>query len=204
MPHYYDSDPNTESNRKNIAYRMNGINFDFVSDTNVFSRSEIDFGSNLMIEEMVKDIKAAEKKPQTFLDLGCGYGVVGIVMNSVFMGMTVTGVDVNARAVGLANENAKSNGVRASFIQSDGLAQIPEDQLYDAIATNPPVRAGKKTVFRFYEESFAHLNKGGAIYVVLQRKQGAPSTEAKLKELFGNCEVLGIDGGYRVMKSVKE
>ena len=111
---------------------------------------------------------------------------------------------MNSRAVGLAQENAERNGVPVDFKQSDVLSEIPEDQLFDMVATNPPVRAGKKTVFQFYEEAFAHLKQGGYLYVVLQRKQGAPSTAAKLEELFGNCETLTIDGGYRVMRSQKQ
>ena len=120
------------------------------------------------------------------------------------MKMDVTGVDVNSRAVGLAVENAGFNGVKADFMVSDVLDKIPEDKKFDYIATNPPVRAGKKTVFAFYEQAYAHLENGGSFYCVLQRKQGAPSTASKLTELFGNCETLEIDGGYRVMKSVKD
>lgn len=202
MAHYYDENPTTKSDRRIIPYRMNGINFEFVTDTDVFSRNGVDFGSNLMIEEMIRDIKEAGKVPATFMDLGCGVGVVGVVMKSVFMKMEVTGADVNSRAVSLSNENAKLNGVKCDFVVSDGFAKI--DKMFDVVATNPPVRAGKQTIFRFYEEAYAHMNVGGAIYVVLQRKQGAPSTEKKLLEIFGNCETLGIDAGYRVMKSVKE
>ena len=92
-----------------------------------------------------------------------------------------------------SDENAKS----------DILDKISDSVQFDVVATNPPVRAGKATVFRFYDEAFARMKDGAAIYVVLQRKQGAPSTERKLNELFGNCETLAIKGGYRVMKAVK-
>jgi len=201
MAHYYDENPTTKSDRKIIPYRMNGINFEFVTDTDVFSRNGVDFGSNLMIEEMIKDIKESGKFPASFMDLGCGVGVVGVVMKSVFMKMEVTGADVNSRAVSLSNENARLNGVKCDFVISDGFGKI--EKKFDVVATNPPVRAGKQTIFRFYEEAYEHLNEGGAIYVVLQRKQGAPSTEKKLIEIFGNCVTIGIDAGYRVMKSVK-
>ena len=83
------------------------------------------------------------------------------------------------------------------------LAAVPEDKLFDTVVTNPPVRAGKKTVFAFYEQAYEHMKEGGAIYVVLQRKQGADSTKKKLTELYGNCETAEIKGGYHVMKSVK-
>ena len=157
--------------------------------------------SAVLVDELTKDLPL--KPGMRVLDLGCGMGVVGIVIKNCFMGFSVSGVDVNSRAVGLAQENAERNGVPVDFKQSDVLSAIPEDQLFDMVATNPPVRAGKATVFRFYEEAYSRMKGGAAIYVVLQRKQGAPSTEKKLTELFGNCETLGIEGGYRVMKAVK-
>ena len=206
MAHYYDSTPETPSNRRFIEYRQNGMNFRFVTDTNVFSKNEIDKGTDLMIEAAIEDIKArGAHKGERLLDLGCGYGVVSAVMKSTFMSFDVTAVDVNQRAVGLTKENAELNRVNLKkAVASDVLAELTEDDIFDIVMTNPPVRAGKQTVFAFYEQAFAHMADGASIYVVLQRKQGAPSTEKKLIGLFGNCETLAISGGYRVMKSFKE
>ena len=204
MGFYYDSDPTTESNRRIITYRQYGINFEFVTDTDVFSKSQVDFGTDLMISSAIRDLKERDAKVWSILDLGCGYGVVGIVMKKVFKGAEVTCVDKNKRAVGLAKENGKNNGVPLkACLESDCLSAIAEDEKFDLILTNPPVRAGKDTVFAFYEQSYEHLNEGGSIYVVLQRKQGAPSTEKKLQELFGNCDTCDIKAGYRVMRSIK-
>ncbi|MCR4702605.1 MAG: methyltransferase [Saccharofermentans sp.] len=203
MTQYFDQNPTTPSDRKMISYRMNGINFEFYTDTSVFSRNDVDFGTNLLIDTIVKDVKSRGPRMERFADLGCGVGIVGIVIKSCFMAFDVTGVDINSRAVALARENAMLNGVNCKFMSSDILFAV-RDERFDIIATNPPVRAGKKTVFAFYEQSYELLNPGGYLYVVLQRKQGAPSTMDKLKELFGNCETLSIDGGYRVMRSRKE
>ena len=203
MTQYFDPNPVTPSDRKMISYRMNGINFEFYTDTSVFSRIEVDFGTNLLIDTIVKDVKARGPRMEKFADLGCGVGIVGIVIKSCFMAFDVTGVDINSRAVALARENAMLNGVNCKFMSSDVLFAV-RDERFDIIATNPPVRAGKKTVFSFYEQAFESLNPGGYLYVVLQRKQGAPSTMDKLKDLFGNCETLSIDGGYRVMRSRRE
>ena len=204
MAHYFDASPDTAQDRRMIDYRIDGTNFTFITDSSVFSRKEVDFGSNLLIEEVIRDVRESGRSGGTFLDLGCGAGVVGIVFKYKFMKFDCYGVDVNERAVSLANENAKKNGVDVKFVKSDVLEGIKNSVQFDVVATNPPVRAGKTTVFRFYEEAYDHMNKGAALYVVLQRKQGAPSTEKKLKELFGNCETLGIDAGYRVMKAVRE
>ncbi len=187
-----------------IDYEVLGTTLHFVTDSDVFSRKNVDFGTNLLIEEMIEDVKKSKPSGGSFLDLGCGAGIVGITFKYKFMKFDCMGVDVNGRAVSLANENAKLNGVKVNFVQSDVLDKIEDSVQFDIVATNPPVRAGKAVVFRFYEEAKQHMKTGGAIYVVLQRKQGAPSTEKKLTELFGNCETLGIDGGYRVMKAVRE
>ena len=204
MGHYFDEAPSTPSDRKTIDYRIDGTNFRFDTDSSVFSRREVDFGSNLLMEEIIKDVRANGKPEGNFLDLGCGAGIVGIVFKYKFMRYECFGVDINSRAVALANSNAKLNRVKVNFVQSDILNGLDDSVKFDVVATNPPVRAGKSVVFGFYEAAYARMNKGGLIYVVLQRKQGAPSTEKKLVELFGNCETLGIEGGYRVMKAVKE
>ena len=206
MAHYYDSMPDTPSDRRNIEFRANGINFSFVTDSNVFSRNDVDKGTELLIESVIEDIKErGAKKGERLLDLGCGYGVVGVVMKSVFMSFEVTSVDVNSRAVSLAKENASNNNVKLiRVMQSDVLSALSSEDIFDIVMTNPPVRAGKQTVFAFYEQAYEHMAPGAAIYSVLQRKQGAPSSEKKLTELFGNCETVAISGGYRVMKAVKE
>ena len=204
MAFYYDSEPTTESNKRVITYSQHGVNFEFTTDTDVFSKTQVDFGTDLMLGAVIRDVKDRNAKVGSILDLGCGYGVVGIVMKSVFKGAAVTCVDKNSRAVGLAKENAKLNGTPIKdCLVSDCLSALPEEEMFDLVITNPPVRAGKDVVFAFYEQSYEHMNEGAAIYVVLQRKQGAPSTEKKLNELFGNVETVDIKAGYRVMRSIK-
>ncbi|MBR6483665.1 MAG: class I SAM-dependent methyltransferase [Clostridiales bacterium] len=206
MAHYFDNDPSVRSDRRNIGYRQYGRDFRFVTDSDVFSRSEVDKGTDVLLSSAIKDIKdRGARKGEKLLDLGCGYGVVGTVMASVFVNFEITQVDVNRRAVALSKENASLNGVKIEkCVESDVLSALGEGEMFDVVITNPPVRAGKKTVFAFYDQAFEHMNPGSSIYVVLQRKQGAPSSFKKLEELFGNCETLEISGGYHVMKSVKE
>lgn len=206
MSHYYDENPTAKSDKKVITYRSNGTNFEFITDTNVFSRNEIDYGSDFLLNCMIEDLKQDGRltSGKSFLDLGCGYGPVGIVMKSVFKGLVVTQTDVNERAVKLAKENASNNRIPIHSLKHGSVMEhFDDDEMFDIVATNPPVRAGKAIVFAFYEQAYKHMNEGAMIYVVLQRKQGAPSTEKKLNELFGNCETLGVSSGYRVMKSVK-
>lgn len=201
MAHYFSPTPETPSERQMIEARIHGIDFRFVSDTQVFSRRHVDFGTRLMIDTVISDLSARELRRGRLLDLGCGYGVVGIVMKRVFPAMDVILADVNERAVELSKENAKSN--QCTFLnisESDGFESIEGD--FQVVLTNPPVRAGKATVFSFYAGASEHLVPGGVLYVVLQKKQGALSSLNRLTELFGNCEVIEKDSGYWVMRSV--
>ena len=202
LAHYYEENPQGESDRRVIQARMHGMDFFFSTDSEVFSKKFLDFGSRTLLETAIDDLSAANRKKGKLLDLGCGYGPIGIIMKRVFPAMEVTMVDINSRALDLAKENAVNNGVKFIEVRkSDGCADV--EGLYDVVLTNPPVRAGKQTVFSFYDGAYEHLAEGGFLYVVLQKKQGAPSSEKYLLEKFGNCEVIAKESGYWIMKSVK-
>ena len=202
MAHYYDENPQVESDRRVIQSRMHGMDFFFTTDSDVFSKKFLDFGSRTLLEAAIADLTECEKKKGKLLDLGCGYGPIGIIMKRVFPSMEVTMVDINNRALELARENAENNSVKCVDVhQSDGCANV--EGLYDVVLTNPPVRAGKQTVFSFYDGAFEHMAEGGRLYVVLQKKQGAPSSEKYLLEKFGNCDVIAKESGYWIMRSVK-
>lgn len=203
MAHYFDPKPTTESKPQEIAFRMNGIDFSFITDHSVFSRTRLDFGSELLLKTVVSELSAQNTNGGiSILDLGCGYGPIGTVLKRVFPGISITMADINERAVLLAKGNAERNLVKFADIRvSDAFSGIPES--FDAILTNPPVRAGKKTVFGFYDGAFQHLKRSGKLYVVIQKKQGAPSSVDKLQELFGNCDVIDREAGYWIFKSVK-
>ncbi len=100
--------------------------------------------------------------------------------------------------------NAKENKVddRIKVLTSSSFENIKDN--YDIIMTNPPIRAGKEVVFSFYEGAYEHLNNGGKLYVVIQKKQGAPSTKAKLESLFGNCETANKKSGYSIFRCIKK
>ncbi len=202
MAHYYDENPQGESDRRVIQSRMHGMDFFFTTDSEVFSKKFLDFGSRTLLEATITDLTECEKKKGRLLDLGCGYGPIGIIMKRVFPSMEVTMVDINNRALELARENAENNSVKCVDVhQSDGCSNV--EGLYDVVLTNPPVRAGKQTVFSFYDGAFEHMAEGGRLYVVLQKKQGAPSSEKYLLEKFGNCDVIARESGYWIMRSVK-
>lgn len=202
MAQYFEENPSTPSEPREIEARFHGIDFFFRTDSSVFSKRQIDFGTKLLLDTVILDLFTRCVKKARLLDLGCGYGVVGIVMKRVFPAYDVTMADINQRALGLAGDNMKAN--HCPYITktaSDAWTNLPD--AYDIVLTNPPVRAGKKKVFEFYDGAYAHLEKGGLLYVVLQKKQGAPSSFSHIGELFGNCEVIAKDAGYWIMRAVK-
>jgi 16S rRNA (guanine1207-N2)-methyltransferase len=203
MAHYFDPKPTTVSKPQEIAFRLNGIDFSFMTDHSVFSKTRLDFGSELLLKTVITELSAQKTgSGASVLDLGCGYGPIGTVLKRVFPAISIIMADVNERAVLLAKENAERNLVKFADIRvSDAFFGIPES--FDAVLTNPPIRAGKKTVFGFYEGAFQHLKPTGKLYVVIQKKQGAPSSVEKLQELFGNCDVIWRDAGYWILRSEK-
>ncbi|ETP69717.1 class I SAM-dependent methyltransferase [Planococcus glaciei] len=196
--HYYSKNPQTKSKPQEWTYTLRGEKFHFQTDTGVFSKSDVDFGSRLLIETFEE---AAQDGP--ILDVGCGYGPIGMAIAKSFPQKEVHMVDVNTRAVELAKKNAEKNGIQnVRIYESDGLASVEADG-FSSILTNPPIRAGKETIFRFYEEAYGKLQDGGSLWVVIQKKQGAPSTQEKLEGLFGNCRTVDKKKGYFIFEARK-
>jgi 16S rRNA (guanine1207-N2)-methyltransferase len=200
MEHYYTSKP--ASSRETIRFQavLRGRQLSFLSDAGVFSKNGIDFGSTLLIESM--NIPVGAK----VLDVGCGYGPIGLSAAVLSNPGLVTMVDVNNRALELARENAAANAItNVRIMQSDALEQVL-DESFDCILTNPPIRAGKEVVHRIFQQAFDCLNSGGQLWVVIQKKQGAPSAFAKLEQLFGEGQVVETakDKGYKIFRALKK
>ncbi|MDN7247495.1 class I SAM-dependent methyltransferase [Planococcus shenhongbingii] len=196
--HYYSKNPQTASKPQEWTYTLRGEKFHFRTDAGVFSKGEVDFGSRLLIETF-EDSQLAGP----ILDVGCGYGPIGMAIAKSFPQKEIHMVDVNTRAIELTKKNAEKNGISNVLVyESDGLASVKTEG-FSAILTNPPIRAGKETIFRFYEEAYGKLEDNGSLWVVIQKKQGAPSTQQKLEELFGNCRTVDKKKGYFIFEARK-
>ncbi|GAA3411967.1 class I SAM-dependent methyltransferase [Paenibacillus hodogayensis] len=192
--HYYSKKPTVANDRHTVQTVLRGKSYRFITDAGVFSKQDIDYGSRLLIETM--RIEEAD----AVLDVGCGYGPIGIAAAGLATRGEVTMVEINERAVALAAENAAANGMtRARAIQSDLFERL-EGRRFTKILTNPPIRAGKQVVHRIFEQAYDHLEEGGQLWIVIQKKQGAPSALSKLESLFGSdwVEEAAKDKGYRI------
>ena len=163
----------------------------------MFSKNTIDFGSRLLITTAMHDLPDGR-----MLDVGCGYGPIGIVLASLKPTQRMDMVDINDRALALAKENVQKNKLaNVDVFFSDMYQHITEE--YAMILTNPPVRAGKHTVHAIIEQAKQHLIVNGSLWVVLQVKQGAKSAQGKMQDVFGNVEVKAKDKGYVILRSHK-
>jgi len=195
--HYFSKQPQVKSERTTWQTNLRGHHFSFTTDYGVFSREKVDDGSRLLIESF-----AEPKITGNILDLGCGYGPVGLAVAKTFPRRQVVMADINERAVSLAQHNVKQNQVtNAKVIVSDRFSTITDT--FAAILLNPPIRAGKTVVYSLFTESYDALKKGGELWVVIQKKQGAPSAAKKLEELFGNIKLMTRKKGYHIYKMKK-
>lgn len=195
--HYYTSRPTAGHDEQQFEAVLRGMTFRFTTDAAVFSRDRVDFGSALLIE-------AIEIAPtDTVLDMGCGYGPIGMTAARLATAGKVYMVDVNERAAELARRNLTTNGVANAEVRvGDGPAPVA-GIAFDKVLTNPPIRAGKQTIYRMIDEAYELIKPGGSIWVVIQTKQGAPSMKKKLAERFGDVEDVERAAGFHVFKAVK-
>ncbi|MFC7394836.1 class I SAM-dependent methyltransferase [Scopulibacillus cellulosilyticus] len=194
--HYYSKNPQTESRPSIITTHLRGMEMTFITDRGVFSKSDIDFGSKLLIETFTPpEVKGP------ILDVGCGYGAIGLAVAKAFPDLAITMVDINERAIHLSRENAEKNNVSAHIFSSNIYENVEES--YAAILTNPPIRAGKKIVHQIFNQGYEYLLPGGELWTVIQKKQGAPSALKALEETYGQVETVVRKKGYYILKATK-
>jgi 16S rRNA (guanine1207-N2)-methyltransferase len=198
MSHYYVNDDSVTSDEHILDLKVKDISMRLYTDRGVFSKGGLDFGTRVLLESMVIPPSA-----KTIIDMGSGDGPISIFLAKSYPDKHVYAFDVNERAFRLTKKNMQENGVsnaeaKVSFLFENVTVNA------DVVVTNPPIRAGKQTVFKLYEQAFENLNVGGILYVVIQKKQGAPSSFAKLEELFGSCEVIEKKAGYWILLAQKK
>ena len=197
MTHYYTDNSELPSKRKEIDYYFDNERFIFTTDNGVFSKEAVDYGTYLLIKNTYK-----RKLGSHILDLGCGYGPVGIIIKRFNEDAAVDLVDVNPRAVELAELNSFNNKTKVNVHLCANIKTLCT--LFDSIILNPPVRAGKVVIYDLYQKAFECLSDGGSLYIVIQKKHGAQSHMNELRTIFKTVEVLDRSGGYWVIQAAKQ
>lgn len=195
LKHYFTNDNELMHNRKEFSFRFLGVNLRMITDSGVFAKDKIDYGTRLLMEVL-------SEQPLTgkFLDFGCGYGVIGILLGKL-KPIEVYAVDVNQRALDLTRENAQNNNVRVNPILSTGSLQLPEKM--NVIALNPPIRAGKKVIYQMFAEAASWLEETGVFYIVMRKQHGVESAISYLKTLFVTVDVMDKSKGFWIVKATK-
>ena len=193
MPdHYYTENPNSAHEERRVAVNALGNALTFITDAGVFSRDGLDRGTELLLE-------ALPPLSGRVLDLGCGWGAVGVALGKRWPELEIVMTDINSRAVELARRNLAENGVKATVLQGDGFAAV--EGCFDAIVTNPPIRTGKAVIYGLFAQARDYLTPDGALYVVIRKQQGAPSALKYLKEIYARAETVDRASGFHVLRA---
>lgn len=192
MNHYFTNE-DVKSELRKIKVNIGEKKFIFNVDNGVFSKKGLDFGSRTMIEVLLLEDLCGKG-----LDVGCGYGPIGIVLSS-FFNLNMDMIDVNKRAVHLCEMNIKENGINGNAFVSNIYENVRKK--YDFIVTNPPIRAGKEIVYKMLFEAKEHLLRGGVLYFVVNKNQGAKSIARDLEKV-GKITILKKYKGFFVIKCI--
>lgn len=200
---YFEDNEALEHELQDVQLNLATANLTLTTDSGVFSRQRVDYGTLVLLKAVLPIIKARASQAISILDVGCGYGPIGLSLAKLFPAATVTMVDVNERALDLARDNAVKNQVadQVTILKSDAYSALAETQKFDFIITNPPIRAGKKVVDDILLTSQKFLTEEGSFFAVLQKKQGAPSAKKNLATVYPNVEVIKRDKGYYILQA---
>lgn len=194
MKHYFTNDPYLKSEIRTLIYKREDMTFKFVSDNGVFAKDKIDYGSSFLIETFLKNNNLKIKK---ILDVGCGYGFMGIVLSNV-LNCHVDMIDVNKRALHLTEMNIKKNKANCTAIESDIYEKISDK--YDIVITNPPIRAGKSVVMSILMDARGYLKSDGCLWFVMRKDHGVKSA-IKMLEKDYKTEIVEKSKGFYVVKA---
>lgn len=190
--HYYSENPNIAHDEKQVIYEVMGNEFRCVTDAGVFSRDGLDMGTRIMLEVM-------PEMHGRVLDLGCGWGPVGLAVGKKYPETDILMTDINLRAVETAEKNLRANGVKnARAVQGDGFENV--EGKFDFILLNPPIRTGKNVIYAMFSDAREYLSEKGALYIVIRKQQGAESAEKYLNTIYGDVDRIAREKGYWVLR----
>lgn len=191
--HYFATFPKSEAKFGLIKTRLRGELFKFLTASSVFSKKQVDLGTRILIEAM--------QLPQegTVLDVGCGYGAIGITVAASNMRLQVVMTDVNIRAVQLAKRNIKINKVSNAEVRYGYLYEPVTESTFNCVLSNPPVSAGMETVKKIISQAPRIMASKATFQMVIRSKIGSKTLPSVFNDTFGNCAVLARKSGYRVL-----
>ncbi len=194
MEHYYTEKPTSKEETIKIKIKLKTNSFELLSSPGLFSKNELDSASQLLIE-------TAQITKTKILDIGCGYGVIGISLLKQNPELEVTFSDINERAIKYTKKNLAKHKITGKVIKSYLFDNIEDN--YDHIISNPPHSAGREICFKLIEDAHKHLNKDGTLQIVARHNKGGKVLSEKIKEVFGNTKDIAKKSGFRVYAGTK-
>lgn len=193
MNHYFTKNNNIKSNEKTIEFTFNNKQYKFLTDNGVFSKDGLDIGTEVLLKALnFENIKG------DVLDLGCGYGPIGIILSKNTTAK-IDMIDINDRAISLTKKNITLNkATNIDVFESDGYENVKKK--YDYIITNPPIRVGKEILYKILKEAKEHLKPDGELWFVINKHQGAKSTAKDMASVY-NIEVVEKSKNFFVIKA---
>ena len=190
--HYYAKNPNAAHDERGVIFEVLGLQLRCTTDSGVFSREGLDMGTRILLEALPEVSGRA-------LDLGCGWGPVGVALGKKYPAAQLVLTDVNERAAELARRNLRDNGVtNARVVCGEGFENV--EGTFELIALNPPIRAGNAVIYDLFADAARRLAPGGALYIVIRKQQGAESAQKYLKTIYRDVERVARDKGYWVLR----
>ncbi len=194
--HYYTAQPQSAHDVRSHLVEAGGLSLRFYTDSGVFSKEGLDQGTRLLIQSLPPLFGRA-------LDLGCGWGALGICLALLNPQSQWVLTDINQRAADLARRNARENGAaNVQVVVGDGFEQV--EGRFQTVVTNPPIRAGKGVIYPLFAQAIERLAPGGALYLVIRKQQGAASAIKYLSQLSSDTRCIAKDKGYWIIRCGKE
>ena len=194
MAHYFTNNENLKSEIQKVEVSIKDIAYYFYTDNGVFSKGELDFGTELLIKTFEYD----DINNKKVLDIGCGCGPIGIYLSK--LGFAVDMSDINRRAIHLSKMALKEQNINSNVFESDAYENI--NNKYDYIISNPPIRVGKEKLYEIIMGAKNHLKANGELWIVVRKKQGADSLVRDMKEEYNSVEIAIKKKGYYIVKAI--
>lgn len=195
--HYFSENPESEIKERHFTETILGVSLNFTSVSGVFS-----FGTRLD-KASVNLIKNVSPSGSTLLDIGCGYGAIGLFIKALNPGLQVTMIDINNRALEYTRSNARQNKLQVEVLNSN-LFESLSDRRFDIIVSNPPIAAGKELNRKLISDAHKHLSDKGSLWLVAFHNKGGSTLKDMMQSVFGNVKDIDKSGGIRVYQSIKE
>ncbi len=193
MEHYFTNSCNLKSEIVRVDTEVNSVSYYFYTDNGVFSKGELDFGTELLL----KTFKYTYPQEKSLLDIGCGCGPIGIY--ALKLGFTVDMSDINKRALHLSRMATKEQKLDVNIFESDAYENI--NGKYDYIVSNPPIRVGKEKLYEIVMNAKDHLKSNGALWLVVRKKQGADSLVKDMKQVYNTVSIENKKKGFCIIKA---